>query len=171
MALKKDYETIFITDSREQNKLPIKDGLFDKYIVEGLNFGDYALRYEYNDGTEKLVPIVFEKKSLNDLWGTMVPSKTDPTSYQRFKREMDRAKKHEFKLVLIITSSMEDVYTGCEYSKFTGEAMLKKLAMLYVRYDLEYIFCNSERAAARRIEDTFSAINRNYKAEKKCTGK
>jgi len=60
---------------------------------------------------------------------------------------------------------MRDVSQGYEHSRFTGDAMLKKLAMLRVRYDLEYHFCNDRREMARHIEEIFSAINRNFKKE------
>lgn len=142
-------------DSREQAPLEFKTGAFDEVVVEGLPIGDYWAEI---DGIE--VPICFERKAMGDLYGTMTHG------YERFKREMERAQKHGVKLVLLIEGSMREVAAGYAHSKFTGDAMLKKLAMLYVRYDLEYVFCNDRREMARRIEETFQAIKRNFRSVK-----
>ena len=42
--------------------------------------------------------------------------------------------------------------------------MMKKVVTLYVKYDLEYVFCESRRVMARRIADTFAAVERNFVA-------
>ena len=43
--------------------------------------------------------------------------------------------------------------------------MLKKLAMMRVRYDLEVHFFNSRREMARFIEEIYSAVIRNWKKD------
>ena len=116
-----------------------------------LSYGDYTAVVH-----GKPVPIVFERKGLGDLFGTMT------SGYERFKREMERAKASNMKLILIIEGSYTDVWGGYSHSQFSGEAMMKKLATLYVKYDLEYIFCESRRVMARRIADTFLAVERNW---------
>ncbi len=151
------FNSVLVTDSREQQPLEFKPGLFDKYEVDGLPFGDYWLRY--TRGSEEVtVPIAFERKGFGDLFSTMTGR------YKRFKNEMVRAKENNFKLILLIEGTMEQVFAGYKHSKFDGDSMLRKLAMLYVRYGLEYHFCANRREMARRIEDTFLAIGRNYKA-------
>lgn len=119
-----------------------------------LSYGDYSGIVH-----EKAVPILFCRKGFSDLWGTF--STTD--GHRRFKNELERAKSDGMKLVLIIEGSYTDVWNGFERSQFDGPSMLKKLATLYTKYDLEYIFCESRRVMARRIADTFYAIERNFK--------
>lgn len=143
---------ILITDSREQKGLDFSG-------IEGIERID-TLCLPYGDYTAlvhgKPVPLVFERKGFSDLWGTMTGG------YPRFKKEMERAKADNIKLVLIIEGSYSDVYQGFEKSVYDGGSMLKKLATLYTKYDLEYIFCESRRVMARRICDTFLAIERAY---------
>ena len=86
-------------------------------------------------------------------------------SYDRFKREMERAKKSEFKLILAIEGTYTNVWNGYDHSQFSGESMVKKLAMLQVRYDIETWFCESRRVMSRRIADLFLAVERNWAKE------
>ena len=118
-----------------------------------LSYGDYSAIVH-----GKPVPILFCRKGFSDLWGTF--STTD--GHRRFKAEMLRAKEANMKLILIIEGSYTDVWNGFERSTYDGGSMLKKLATLYTKYDLEYIFCESRRVMARRIADTYSAVERNY---------
>jgi len=143
-------------DSREQLPLEFRSNSFDEIITDGLPFGDYWAELH-----GVAIPIAFERKSLADLFGTMTHG------YERFKHEMKRAKENNFKLVLLIEESMRTVAKGYEYSKYDGNSMLKKLAMLYVRHDLEYHYFNDRREMARFIEETFNAVKRNYKKEDK----
>ena len=114
-----------------------------------------------HDRYGKLIPLIFERKSLGDLFGTMTQG------YKRFKEEMKRAKSKGYQLILIIEGNMGTIKLGTPYSKFSGEAMLKKLAMLRVRYDLEYHFFNDRIEMRRFVEDIFSAVNRNFKVGKR----
>lgn len=143
---------VIISDTREQNELDFSgiEGV-EKVEVMGLAYGDYTALVH-----SKPVPIVFERKGFSDLWGTMTKG------HDRFKAEMERAKKDNVKLILIIEGTYSDVWNGFERSAFSGQAMLKKLAMMYTRYDLEYVFCESRRVMSRRICDTFHAIERNF---------
>ncbi len=145
---------VIVADTREQKILDFKgiEGV-EKVEMGTLSFGDYTA--VVND---KPCPIVFERKGISDLFGTMTQG------YQRFKAEMARAKESNMKLILIIEGTYTDVWNGIPHSQFDGDSMLKKLATLYVKYDLEYIFCESRRVMARRIVDTYSAIERNYEA-------
>lgn len=143
---------IIVADTREQKSLDFSgmEGI-EKIEEVALPYGDYTAIIK-----EKPVPIVFERKGFSDLWGTMTGG------YDRFKREMERARADNIKLILIIEGSYSQVYDGFERSAYDGPSMLKKLATLYTKYDLEYIFCESRRVMARRIYDTFSAVERNY---------
>lgn len=143
---------IIVQDSREQLELDFS-GIEGVEGVEKvcLAYGDYTAIVH-----GKPVPIVYERKGFGDLWGTMT------SGYDRYKKEMERAREDNVKLVLIIEGSYTDVWNGFERSKFDGASMLKKLATLYTKYDHEYIFCESRRVMARRIADTFLAVERNF---------
>ena len=121
----------------------------DKVETIGLAFGDYSAMI---DGRQ--VPICFDRKGIGDLFSTMTHG------YERFKREMEKAKKHGHKLILITEGTYSDVLAGYSHSEFSGEAMVKKLAMLAIKYDLEWWACESREVMASRIVDTFSAVGR-----------
>lgn len=143
---------IILSDTREQAELDFSgiEGV-EKVEKMGLAYGDYTALVH-----GKPVPIVFERKGFSDLWGTMT------AGYDRFKKEMERARSDNVRLILIVEGSYTDVWNGFERSKYDGASMLKKLATLYTKYDLEYVFCESRRVMARRIVDTFAAVERNY---------
>lgn len=143
---------IITTDSREQSPLDFAgiEGV-EKVEVAGLAFGDYSAIV-----CGKVAPLVFERKGISDLFGTL------GNGHDRFKRELERAKQANFKLVLMIEGTYTDVWNGVEHSQMDGRTILKIMATMYCKYDLEYHFCESRRVMARRIADTFAAIERSY---------
>ena len=143
---------ILISDTREQKPLDFS-GLEGVEKVEniGLPFGDYTAIVH-----EKPVPIVFDRKAISDLFGTMTHG------YKRWKEVMRKAKESNFKLILIVEGTYTDVFNGIEHSEYSGEAMIKKLHMLQVRYDLETVYCESRRVMARYIVGLFGAVERNW---------
>ena len=138
-------------DSREQAPLQFRKEAFDEIIVEGLPFGDYWAEL---DGKE--LPLIIERKSLGDLFGTM------GSGYKRFKKEMLKAKEAKAHMILGIEANMRQIAAGYEHSTISGDSILKKLAMLRVRHDIEVAFFNSKRELARWIEELFGACKRNY---------
>ena len=144
-----------IVDSREQNPLEFKAGVFNSIKVRGLPVADY-----WAELSGKEVPICFERKALGDLYGTMT------SGYSRFKKELEKAKAFQLKVVLLIEGSLRTVHGGYEYSKFGGDSMLRKLGTLYVRYDLEWHCFEDRRSMAKFIEITFDACRRNYRRKK-----
>lgn len=127
--------------------------------IEGIDkVEEMALAYgDYNAVVHgKVVPIVVERKGLGDLFGTMT------SGYERFKREMKRAKDDNVKLILAVEGTYSDVWAGYEHSQFDGASMVKKLATMHVKYDMETWYCESRRVMARRIADTFLAVERNW---------
>lgn len=113
--------------------------------------GDYWCEL---DGKE--IPICFERKSLGDLFGTM------GKGYPRFKKELARGKESGMAIILVIEGSIRDIAKGYKFSKIKGSSMLKKLAMLRVRYDLEFHFFNDRVEMARYIEEIFNAVQRDW---------
>ena len=85
------------------------------------------------------------------------------SGYERFKKEMARAKESEAQLIIAVEGTYTEVYKGIEHSQFSGESMVKKLATLLVKHDIPTWFCESRRVMARRIADTFLAVERAYK--------
>lgn len=147
---------VILSDTREQASLDFSgiEGV-EKVEIIGLAYGDYTALI----GKErKPVPIVFERKSFSDLWGTM----STTNGHRLHKEKIRKAESDNVKLILIIEGSYSDVWNGFERSSYDGPTMLKKLATLYTKYDHEYIFCESRRVMARRIADTFYAVERNY---------
>ena len=139
-------------DSREQQKLDfsgIKE--VEKVEVSGLNFGDYSATVG-----GKVIPIAWERKSLQDCFSTLT------SGHARFKRELERAKKANFKLILMVEGTYTDVWKGCEYSQTDGPTLIKIMNTMYVKYDLEFKFCESRRVMARQIVDLASAVERSY---------
>lgn len=148
----KKKKLVIKVDSREQLPLEFSIGSrVDDVIREGLPYADY-----WCEIGGKEIPIVVERKGLGDLYGTMT------SGYERFKRMMDKAKRDKIQIVLAIEGTMRQVAMGYEHSKYSGESMLKKLFMLWVKYDLVPIFCEDRASMARMIEELFDAIRRNY---------
>ena len=85
------------------------------------------------------------------------------SGYSRFKKELDRAKENNCKIILLIEGSLSEIYGGYEHSEFSGPSMVKKLFTLWVKYDLVPVFCNNREEMKDIILETFEAIGRNYK--------
>lgn len=153
---------LILRDTREQ--LPL---LFDRVegvdAVEdiGLPFGDYAGMIGEDKDHLSQVPICWDRKSLGDLYGTMTHG------YDRFKKAMQRAKANNHKMILAVEGTYSLVKQGYSHSEFSGEAMMKKLATLYVKYDLDVWFCETRSVMAQRIVDTLLAVDRVYEKEAK----
>ena len=145
---------VILSDSREKAPLSF-NGLegVDRVETIGLPFGDYTAIVT-SDGPVRQIPVCFDRKSLSDLYGTMT------NGYYRFKREMVRAKDAGHKLILITECTYSDVLDGYSHSEYSGESMVKKLATLSIKYDLEWWPCTSRQEMAHRIVTTFSAIQR-----------
>lgn len=139
-----------IIDSREQLPLHFNDTYVTEVRTDCLPFGDYGC--EYLNGYE--CPIVFERKSIPDLFGTL------SKGYERFKRELEKAKQADLKLILIIEGTLSDVYRGCEYSKRNPFSVVKQIFTLWVRYDLYPVFCKDRHEMSRFIIETYTALGR-----------
>jgi len=143
---------LIIADSREQKVLDF-EGIkgVDKVESMGLAYGDYSAIIN-----GKPTPIVFERKSTADLFSTLT------VDHDRFKREMERAKNDNITLILTIEGSYTDVWNYEPRGNFDGESMIKLLSTMLVKYDMQSWFCESRRVMARRIVDTFLAIERSW---------
>lgn len=98
-----------------------------------LDVGDYALKgYE--------TKVMVERKTIADLWGTL------GANYERFLRELDRAKDHKVKY-LIIEGTLAEVSAGFAYSKLPPENILAKLISLEVKHGIHVIYAGRQDKA------------------------
>lgn len=150
---------LMLRDTREQKPLDLSINGVDKVEDICLPFGDYGCQIGQDKDSLVHIPILFARKGLGDLYGTM--ANTD--NYSRFKKEMGRAEATNSKLILVVEGTYSDVLKGYKYSKFSGESMISKLNTLLVKYDLPCWYCESRAIMARRIVDFYKAIERNWK--------
>ena len=140
-----------IIDTREQ--LPLTFDHFDivtETISTALPIGDYGC--EFKNG---FVPtVVFERKSMADLFGTLTQG------YDRFKEELMRAKESEIKVILITEGTLSDIVMGTAYSRRDGLSVLKQIFTLWIKYDLMPVFCRDRKEMENYIIHYFSAIGR-----------
>lgn len=137
-----------IVDSREQKPLEFKH----EVIRECLPVGDYCVRFD--DGTSPKV--IFERKSKNDLFGTL------SQGYVRFKCEIERAKEIETKLIIIVEGTLRSVLRGCSHSQRTPISIVYQLFTLRVRYNIETVFCTDREEMADYISHFYLAHEKEY---------
>ena len=145
---------ILLVDSREQLPLEfeVKSNV-SRIETVGLLFGDYQAMLE--DGT--VIPISFDRKTPQDLYATLTAGN------DRFKREIERARKHNFTLYLIIEGSLSEILSGVGYSRVEPDTLVKTLFTFKVKHGVEPIFCNNRSEMKRYILETFEAFGRSWK--------
>ena len=141
--------TIF-EDTREQ--LPLKFPKSQKVIRQKLDYGDYSALVN-----DKKCPIVFERKSLGDLFGTLT------SGHKRFRKEITRCKDDGSHLIIIIEKPYMDIRAGYKYSKMKGETITKMLHTLMIKHKVPFMPMNSRREMARYIYDFYTSWEKNLK--------
>ncbi len=139
-----DNKFIF-KDSREQLGLDFNN----RVRTKGLKFGDYSM---------KGCSIVIERKSLGDFWGTLTGG------YERFCREIDRAKEANSYLVVVIEEPFNEVY-AYPYRrqvygkiKISPEMPLHNMREIMQKYEnVQFLFVDNREEASKTIELIFSA--------------
>jgi ERCC4-type nuclease len=116
-----------------------------------LDVGDYAIA-----GLEDVVMI--ERKTLGDLWGTL--GRTE--NYKRFLREMERAKDHKLKY-LVIEATLAQVNSGYRYSRVSPANIHAKLVSLQVKHGVHVIFAGRQDAARKWTRNLFDKLFRYHK--------
>lgn len=147
---------IIICDSREQNPLEFCHEFITGVRIEKLPVGDYSVCFI--DGTRPNV--IFERKSLGDLLGTL------GNGYERFKQEIIKSKELGIKLILIIECPFSKVLKGYEPSQIRGISIIKKLFTLWVRYDIVPVFCKDREEMSKYITEYYLALGRNMVRDK-----
>lgn len=141
---------IILSDTREQSPLEFDYEFVSEVKREKLIVGDYQA--EFNDGTRP--PIIFERKSISDLFGTM------GKGYKRYKKEVERANQNGIKLIMIIEKPLSTVLKGYEKSDLTGDSVVMKLFTIWIKYGVYAVFCKDRDEMSRYIYEFYCAIGR-----------
>ena len=139
-----------IQDTREQLPLDFIDPLVTEIVITKLEFGDYGA--EFKNGY--CPPIIFERKSIPDLFNTLTHD------YDRFKRQIEGAHELGIKLILIIEGTLWDVMLGIPHSKRDGISVVKQLFSLWIRYNVYPVFVKDRDEMSKYIIHFYSAIGR-----------
>ena len=119
-------------------------------VRQKLDVGDYCVK-----GMEKIICI--ERKTIGDLWGTLVSQK----NYERFLREWERAKNHRMKF-LIIEGTLADIDRGYRYSKVSPELIHSKLISLQVKHNVHIVFAGRQDRARKYVRRLLSQLYQYY---------
>ena len=139
-----------IIDSREQSELTFDFPFVTEIMRMKLEVGDYGCQYE--DGY--VAPVVFERKSIPDLFGTL------GKGHDRFDREIARAKDMDIKLILIIEGTLTKVLKGYEHSTISGISIAMTVFSLWLRYGLTPVWCKDRIEMQIFIYNYFAALGR-----------
>lgn len=145
-----------VIDTREQ--LPLK---FTHKSITGimnycLDVGDYGAIFS----DTYTVPIVFERKSINDLYGTL------SQGYERFKKEIERAEKQNLQVIIIVEGSLSRILQGCGYSKRTPASIVYQIFTIWVRYGVQTVFCKDREEIAEYISQFYIAHHKEWNDRK-----
>jgi len=147
---------VILQDTREQSPLFFSHKFITNIEKMTLPVGDYGVRYEQG----YVLPVVFERKSIGDLFGSL------GKGYKRFKNELLLAKELDLRLILIIEGAFSEVLKGYEQSTLSGLSIIKKIFTLWVRYNLIPVFCKDREECASFITEYYLAIGRNLDFKK-----
>jgi ERCC4-type nuclease len=135
-------------DTREQTPLKFEC----ETVTIKLDFADYSC--VLSDGY--VVPVVFERKSVADLYGTMA------AGYSRFKNEIIRCQEAKFRMILLIEGSLTKVSKGIKHSQRNPESLLAQVFTLWVKYGIFPVFAKDPEEAAKYILLFYTAYEKKY---------
>lgn len=117
-----------IQDSREKKPWTFEaTGSVEDVIVEKLDTGDYSIQ-----GLENIF-FIERKASVDELYVSL------GVQWERFQREMERAKPYKHKY-LVIEATMREVYRGSRYSKMSGRFIISRLLRIQEEYGVIVVF-------------------------------
>ena len=121
-----------IVDSREQKPFHFEGHTL---IESKLEYGDYSLHPNNK--------LAIERKSLGDLYGTLSGGR------ERFEREIQKAKKLEGYIIVIVESTLNNMmYQKQKFGKASGEFIAHNMRQLLRKYDnLQFVFCDDREDA------------------------
>jgi len=142
-----------LIDSREQKPLLFENNKVESIDIVCLPYGDY--RAKLDDGY--LPSIVFERKSISDLFGTL------SKGYERFKKEINKAKKDNVQLIIIIEGTLTKISKGNKYSHRSGDSIIKQLFTLMIKHNILFVCCKDRSEMANYITNFYLSYNINRK--------
>ncbi|TFH24739.1 hypothetical protein E4G67_01690, partial [Candidatus Bathyarchaeota archaeon] len=113
-----------------------------------LDVGDYTV-----SGLEDILMV--ERKTLGDLWNTL----GQHLNYKRFLKEIERAKNHKIKY-LVIEATIAEVNAGYKWSKVSPANIHAKLISLQVKHNVHIIFAGREDVARAWTRMLFDKVFR-----------
>ena len=133
-----DVLTTILIDNRERK--PYK---FNSYEFTTLNIGDYRSKNFFNG-------VIFERKSMGDLKSTM----SGGNNTKRFSREMDRARKEQIYVLIIIDCSKNDFFKKHPYGRNTNNGIYHLIKMFGSVYAdvCQFIFTGSRNNSIKIID-------------------
>lgn len=141
-----------LIDTREQLPLEFNHPYINEIVRIKLEVGDYGA--EFSDGHKPNV--FFECKSISDLFLSL------SGNYDRFKKEIIRAKEHKLLLIIIIEGTLTKVIKGIDESQRSGDEITQQLFTLFIRYQIPFVCCQSRQEMSRYITEFYLAIGREY---------
>ena len=137
---------ILYIDSREQKPLSFESNLIHSIQRTKLPYGDYACSVN-----GKKCPIIFERKSIGDLFGTL------GKNIERFKKEIERSKESGNLLVIIVEKPLKTVIKGYQRSKMKGIAVVRTLFTLMLKHHIPFVLCSDRKEMELYITETFNS--------------
>ena len=142
---------VIYTDTREQNPLNFTSFPGVEEVVNAtLPYGDYACKYK-----DQRIPIVFERKSIGDLFGTL------GKGMERFKREISRATKEGVTLVIVIEVDLLKILKGHKHSGMKGISIIRTLFTLMLKYKIPFITCKNRTEMELYITEFYLSYIKN----------
>ena len=125
-----------VIDTREQKPLQF-DGL--KIISSKLECGDYAVS---KDDT-----LVIERKSISDFFSTL------SGGYDRFIREVERAKKLGIYIVVLIESPLNTaLYCKRTFGMCSGDYIMHHMRKICRQFDnIQFVFCDGRADLTKKV--------------------
>jgi len=141
---------IILYDTREQKPLEFNHPYITSTERTTLKVGDYGVMYR--DGY--VPPVFFERKSLPDLFGTL------GKGHERFNKEIARAKKLGYILILVIEGTYGKIKKGISRSQIPGITIIRMLMTMRNKYNLEFHCLKDREEMADFIAEWYAGIGR-----------
>ncbi len=147
-------EKVFNHITSEWDKNKIEYHVFKK--EDSMKVGDYSIAIQTNTGEviDFRDKIVIERKAnLAELCGNFTDKK-DSNNKTRFIRELERAKKNNIKLLLLIedekgyNNALNGYFREDKVSRMNSNSFIAMLFAYKARYDYEIIFIDKKNSAS-----------------------
>ena len=143
---------LIIQDTREQRPLIFNHPYITGTKIETMKIGDYTV--EFADGHRP--PIVFERKSLQDIFGSL------SKGYPRLKKRINQAIQQNIQFIIIIEASLTKVNNGYNKSERSGEVIVQQLFTLLTRHNIMTVYTNSPEEASLFITNFYLSIGKEH---------